>query len=372
MELQSLIEDERTPLVHRLTAVLGGDRHAAEDLAQEALIRAWQRMPESLDGGRRHAWLARTARNLAIDELRRRSRQPLAPQADGATLHAAEPDAAREALAHLSPHERFALLLRFEAGFSHAEIAALLRTTEEAARKRVSRARAAFVHAYRSTRACNEPLILLAIASSEPAEPYVRWLEDAGARVRRLAGTPRERDLALADGVVFSGGADDIDPRLYGERWREVRGEPDIASDRLDLAALAGALALDVPFVGICRGAQLLNIATGGSLYQDVHADGLTRHAHSGAPHLLRTAHGGLVRRLAGSTPRVHSEHHQAVRRLGRGLQVTAHSADGVVETIERADRRFALGLQWHPERGESTAGARVAEALVEAAAARA
>ena len=75
MDLQTLIEDERGPLVARLTGVLSGDRHAAEDLAQETLIRAWQRLPEGLDASRRRAWLARTARNLAIDELRRRSRR---------------------------------------------------------------------------------------------------------------------------------------------------------------------------------------------------------------------------------------------------------------------------------------------------------
>ncbi len=371
MDLQTLIEDERGPLVARLTGVLSGDRHAAEDLAQETLIRAWQRLPEGLDASRRRAWLARTARNLAIDELRRRSRRPLASAADTVGLPATEPDSAREALARLSAHERFALLLRFEAGFTHAEIAALLSTTEEAARKRVSRARAAFLRSYRAERAGSEPLILLAIGAQQPAEPYVRWLEQAGARVRQVRSCIGERDLAVADGIVFTGAGNDIDPRLYGEHRRAVCVEPDIAADRLELAALSGALALDLPVVGICRGSQLLNIASGGSLYQDVHADGLTKLTHSGAPHLVRTERAGLIRRLAGASPQVHSEHHQAVRRLGRRLRVTAQSADGVIETIERDDRRFALGLQWHPEHCESAAGALVAQALVEAAATR-
>jgi putative glutamine amidotransferase len=215
----------------------------------------------------------------------------------------------------------------------------------------VSRARAAFLRSYRAERAGSEPLILLAIGEQQSAAPYVRWLEQAGARVRQMRSGVGERDLATADGIVFTGAGNDIDPRLYGERRRAVCVEPDI--------------------VGICRGGQLLNIASGGSLYQDVHADGLTKLTHNGTPHLVRTERAGLIRRLAGASPQVHSEHHQAVRSLGRRLRVTAQSADGVIETIERDDRRFAIGLQWHPEHSDSAAGALVAEALVEAAATR-
>ncbi len=82
----------------------------------------------------------------------------------------------------------------------------------------------------------------------------------------------------------------------------------------------------------------------------------------------MRTHPGAAMRRLLGRSTYVDSEHHQAIRRLGRGLQATATSPDGMVESIERTDRRFALGLQWHPERDPGGSGDRIAEALVQAA----
>ncbi|MGD0197084.1 MAG: sigma-70 family RNA polymerase sigma factor [Solirubrobacteraceae bacterium] len=375
MELQTLFADEQAPLVSRLTFALGGDRHAAEDLAQETLIRAWQRLPAGLDEPRRRAWVSRTARNLLVDELRRRTRRPIAPALDLEASHAAaaaaEPDAAREALAQLEPHQRFVLLLRFEAGFTHAEIGAILGTGEEAARKRVARARGAFLRAYRSARSGDAPLILLVIREDNPTA-YVRWLERAGANVRQLRESVRERDLLLADGIVFSGAGADIDPGLYGETPRRGQGESDLASDRTDLAALNVALAADLPIVGVCRGGQLLNIASGGSLYQDVIEDGLTPVAHSDVNHVVHTTTAGFTRRLLGRTAHVKSSHHQAARRVGKQLRVTGHSPDGVIESLERIDRRFVLGLQWHPEQSDPGPGAIVAEAFIDAARERA
>ena len=374
MDFEALICEEQDRLTRRLARVLGGDLDAAEDLRQEALLRAWATLPRDVDGVRQRAWLLRTASNLAVDELRRRSRRPAVPLDYAGELSvggAQEPDAAREALSRLGAHERFVLLLRFDAGFAHAEIARLLEVSEEAARKRVARARAAFVDAYRSARADPQPLILLVTRGERP-EPYVRWLEQAGARVRRQPATPSERELALADGLVFTGAFDDVHSKLYGEDPRGLRGEPDLARDRDDLAVLCATLALDLPFVGVCRGHQLLNIACGGSLYQDVVADGATRQSHDVGVHRVRTHADSATRPLVGRELQVHSEHHQAVRRLGRKLRVAASSPDGLIETVERPDRRFTLGLQWHPETDRAGAGGRVAEALVEAASGRA
>jgi RNA polymerase sigma factor (sigma-70 family) len=178
MELETLIQAERGTLVSRLALLLGGDHHAAEDLTQEAFARAWRGLPEGLDRGQQRAWLHRTSRNLAVDELRRRRRRRrlMAPIEHLEHLHASAeeagtPDAAREARARLSAHERFVLLLRFEAGFTHAEIAQLLDSIEEAARKRVSRARAAFLDAYRVARADAAPLVLVVVRDEQPA-PY--------------------------------------------------------------------------------------------------------------------------------------------------------------------------------------------------------
>jgi gamma-glutamyl-gamma-aminobutyrate hydrolase PuuD len=128
------------------------------------------------------------------------------------------------------------------------------------------------------------------------------------------------------------------------------------------------ALTFDLPIVGVCRGHQLLNIASGGTLYQDVVMDGVTGSSHDNGEHPLDTDTDSATRRLLGRSAEVTSTHHQAVRRLGRGLHATAASRDGVIEMIERRDRRFALGLQWHPETA-SEPGDAIAQALVEAAA---
>lgn len=370
MDFDALVRSEGDRLTRRLESVLGGDRHAAEDLRQEAFVRAWRSLPRNLDPARQRAWLATTAGNLAVDELRRRRRRPAAPLEDAdriaARTRAPEPDAAREALLGLPAHERFVLLLRFDAGLRHAEIARLLDITEEAARKRVTRARASFVSAYRAARRDGTPLVLVVVRDEESA-PYVDWLERAGARVRTTAGNPTERDLVLADALVLTGAQRDVHSALYGERPRALRGELDLEQDRADLTLLKGALAADLPFVGVCRGHQLLNLASGGTLYQDVVLDGLTAAPHDDGQHRLETERDSMTRRLLGPVADVTTTHHQAVRRIGSRLRVTASSRDGVVEMLERDDRRFALGLQWHPEVGEQS-GERVAAALVDAA----
>jgi putative glutamine amidotransferase len=215
------------------------------------------------------------------------------------------------------------------------------------------------------------PLVLL-VSRDDPTPPYIRWLHDAGARVRHLTAAPSQRELSLADGLVLTGAFTDLHAGLYGEAPRNARGEPDIARDRVDLATLTAALALDLPVVGVCRGHQLLNIASGGNLYQDVVSDGATTVQHGAGEHPVRTHAGASVRSLLGRSTYVGTEHHQAIRRLGKGIAATATSPDGVIESIERTDRRFALGLQWHPERDPGGPGDRVAEALVQAATERA
>ena len=376
MDLEALIRDHHDQLTARLTFALAGDRHTAEDLAQEAFARAWRRLPEGLSPERQRAWLKRTSHNLAVDELRRRARRPTVALDEDVAIEravqdAAAPDAAREALSSLPTHQRFVLLLHFDAGFSHGEIARLLDTTEEAARKRVSRAKAAFLNAYRHTREDASPLVLL-VSRDDPTPPYVRWLHDAGARVRHLTSMPTQRELSLSDGLVLTGAYTDLHAGLYGEEPRITRGEPDLDRDRADLAVLSAALAIDLPVLGVCRGHQLLNIASGGDLYQDVVGDGATTVEHGAGGHAVRTQAGGAMRSLLGRTAHVESEHHQAIRRLGRGLSATAISPDGMIESIERTDRRFALGLQWHPERDPGRAGDNIAQALVSAARERA
>src|SRR6185312_556244 len=253
MDLETLIHAHHDELTSRLSFALAGDRHAAEDLAQEAFTRAWRSLPDGLSPERQRAWLRRTSHNLAVDELRRRARRPTIGLDDEAAIartvqEAAAPDAAREALTRLPAHQRFVLLLHYDAGFSHGEIARLLDTTEEAVRKRVSRAKAAFLSAYRRTREDASPLILL-VSRDDPTPPYVRWLHDAGARVRHLTTPPSQRELVLSDGLVLTGAFTDLHAGLYGEVPRIARGEPDYERDRVDLAVLTAALAIDLPVV---------------------------------------------------------------------------------------------------------------------------
>ena len=206
--------------------------------------------------------------------------------------------------------------------------------------------------------------------------------------VKRAGGLPimlppdemSERDpdeiLDLLDALILAGGAD-IDPSAYGEEAHpETRGTvPE--RDGFEIALARRALERDLPFLGVCRGMQLMNVATGGTLLQHL-PDSHGHHEHrrnpgsfDGADHDVRLADGSLAARAAGET--VHgtkSHHHQGIDRLGEGFEVTGWSTiDDLPEAFEMPESRFALGVQWHPEADERS---RLIEALVrEAAAAR-
>ncbi|MCW2995421.1 MAG: hypothetical protein JWQ18_2916, partial [Conexibacter sp.] len=289
--------------------------------------------------------------------------------ADPAASDAHRDPLLRDALATLSAHQRLVLLLRFEAGLSLREVGALLDLSEEAARKRVARARAAFLDAYNNASADDaRPTVLLLLGREEPG-PYERWLTAAGARVRTLTGTQAGLDLAGADAIVLGGSETDVHPGLYGEAAGPHVRHTDLTRHLRDLSALRHALATDLPVLGVCSGTQLLNVLHGGTLHQDLPTSGVAGLDHRDA-HAVATSDGTLARRLLGDAPAVVSEHHQAVRTLGRGLSVTSTAPDGLVEALEVPGHRFALGVQWHPERCEDGAGLRLGEALVEAAAA--
>jgi putative glutamine amidotransferase len=365
ISFDALLQQQAEPLTRRLTRLLG-DRDLAEDALQEALARAWRSAPRDLEPARLQAWLHRTARNAAVDELRRRRRRSELPLHDAAAVATGPDDGERRravaaALAALTPHARMLLLLRYEAGLSLAEVGALLDVSEDAARKRVARAKAAFRDALRDAeRVDDRPTVVVLMGRDDP-EAYRRWLGAAGARTRVVDRDQPGLDLAGADAIVLSGSATDVHPRTYGAPLDPRSVSPDLHRDLRDLAALRAALRDDVPTIGVCRGAQLLTVLFGGDLAQHVED-------HDGdRPHAVRTAPGSAIRRALGDSATVVSDHHQAVRRLGRGLRVTATAPDGLPEAIEVPGRRLALGLQWHPERG---GGRELAEALVAAAAA--
>ena len=355
--------DATAGVTARLARIVG-DRAVAEDLCQETFVRAWRGAPRDLPPERLRAWLHRTATNLAFDELRRRARRDEIGYDDaltgvGATDASVAGADVRDALGALTPHQRLVLLLRFEQGLSLRELGDLLDIGEDAARKRVARAREAFADALRDVRAHDTRPTVLVLMGREKPDAYTRWLERAGARVRIHGPDRPGLDLAGADALVLSGSTTDVHPRTYGEPLDPRCVDPDLNRDLRDLAALRIALRDDIPVVGVCRGSQLLSVLFGGSLSQHV------EHHDGDRPHAVQTASRSSARRALGTGVEVVSDHHQAVRRLGRGLRVTARAPDGMIEAVEVPGRRLALGLQWHPERG---GGEALADLLVDSA----
>jgi putative glutamine amidotransferase len=210
---------------------------------------------------------------------------------------------------------------------------------------------------------------------------YLLAVQDAGGLALMLPPDPRAQDdpdewLDLLDGLVLAGGAD-VDPGAYGaERDRHTNGTvPE--RDAFEIALALRAMERDMPLLGICRGMQVMNVARGGTLIQHLPDDkGHEDHRRAlgtfeNADHDVRLQGDSLARRLAGE--RLHgtkSHHHQGVDRIGEGFEVTGWSViDDLPEAFEAPDRRFALGVQWHPEADERS---RLISALVqEAAAAR-
>lgn len=189
---------------------------------------------------------------------------------------------------------------------------------------------------------------------------YVRSVEQEGGLPLVLApgraGDAKEL-LKRLDALVLTGG-DDVDPAFYGEQpHTSVRGLVH-ERDEFELALVREALERDLPLLAICRGHQVLNVAVGGTLIQDIPSQvaGAVAHDPEGErwalAHSVRIEPGTRLHGILGRDEvQVNSFHHQAVKEIGRGLVVSARSPeDGVVEGIELPDRRFALGVQWHPE----------------------
>jgi putative glutamine amidotransferase len=188
---------------------------------------------------------------------------------------------------------------------------------------------------------------------------YVRALEGAGARVLLVPPDADgvEETLDALDGLLLSGG-NDLDPASYGaEAHPETTGTKP-ARDRGELALLEGALARDMPMLAVCRGFQVLNVARGGDLVQHLpEAVGHERHREvpgTFSEHGVRVDDASrLGAALGAAAPGVKSHHHQGIGRIGAGLRETAWADDGTIEAVEDPDKRFAVGVLWHPEAGE-------------------
>lgn len=175
--------------------------------------------------------------------------------------------------------------------------------------------------------------------------------------------------LDLLDGLVMAGGSD-VDAASYGASPHEQTRGTWPERDRFELALGTAALERELPFLGICRGMQMLNVTAGGTLDQHVpERVGHEDHRHTPgvfADHGVRLEQGSLAARVVGGArSAVKSHHHQGVAELGEGVVATGWAEDGVVEAIELPGRRFALGVLWHPEEDEES---RVIGALVDEA----
>ncbi len=193
---------------------------------------------------------------------------------------------------------------------------------------------------------------------------YLRAIADAGGLPLVLAPSVRPATiiglLSRCSGLMLTGGGD-LFPGLYGEDPHPKTAGVSVERDRMEVEALGWALERKRPILAICRGMQVLNVALGGSLYQDLpeqHPSEVNHaqtaggaHGRAAATHAVRIAPGsGLAALLGGCDLMTNSMHHQALKVLGAGVTAVGHAADGVVEAIEMAGERWVFGVQWHPE----------------------
>ncbi|NLL21666.1 MAG: type 1 glutamine amidotransferase [Firmicutes bacterium] len=189
---------------------------------------------------------------------------------------------------------------------------------------------------------------------------YIKSIERAGGIPVPIAVTTKKSLPAIIKiirGLLLSGG-DDVDPSYFSEEPLPGQGEITPLRDRVEIALTKMALAQKIPVLGICRGAQVLNIAAGGSIYQDLrYKKGKLLEHMQKAPrahpfHNISVFEETTLYKVLGGRKiiRVNSFHHQAIKKLGTGFRVSAVSLDGVIEGIESTKHPFAMGVQWHPE----------------------
>ncbi len=170
---------------------------------------------------------------------------------------------------------------------------------------------------------------------------------------------PKEQVFRILEGLdaLMIPGGDDVDPGRYGENPIVQCGDIDPHWDELDLWAAGFALERNMPILAICRGCQVLNVALGGTLIQDIPSQikDPIKHAQKAprwyATHDIMVQSASLLGGIWQNDPkRVNSYHHQAIAKVGQSLRIVASAPDGVIEAIEGTEHRFVLGVQWHPE----------------------
>lgn len=232
------------------------------------------------------------------------------------------------------------------------------------------------------------PLIGITLDSEEPGgyskfpwyalrQNYCDAVAAAGGLPLALPHLPQAAEAYLdrLDGLVVTGGAFDVDPALWGAADRHPSVSLKSRRTAFELAIVKGALARDLPVLGICGGEQLLAVALGSTLIQHIPDEVAAPLAHEQpnprdqAGHTVTLTPGSRLAAIAGSPEiPVNSAHHQAVKAVPAEIVVNARAADGVVEGIEAPDRRFCIGVQWHPEFAISPADTALFHAFIEAA----
>jgi putative glutamine amidotransferase len=208
-------------------------------------------------------------------------------------------------------------------------------------------------------------MAVIGISPSRKVEDYRQSVLHVGGEPRVLdVSTPVAEALAGLDGLLLTGG-DDVAPARYGEPAHPSVVEAEPGRDEFEMALIAAARARALPLFAICRGIQVLNVACGGTLVQDIPSEvaGALTHNLPCPPHQSFTlAHevwiekdsllSRLMRERLGDadTVEVNSRHHQAVKRIANGFVVSATAPDGVIEAIEDPALPFCIGVQWHPE----------------------
>ncbi len=205
-------------------------------------------------------------------------------------------------------------------------------------------------------------MALIAVAQNRRLADYLESIRRAGGEPLEVgAGGEAPADIvARVDAVVLTGG-DDVDPALYGATPHATVVPSEPGRDAFEIALARAAIEKGVRLLAICRGMQVLNVAMGGTLIQDIPSEVVGALNHAVAEPRAAIAHEVWVTRgshlwtlmtdhLDGESLQVNSRHHQAVRQVAEGFEVTATAPDGVIEAIERTGSAYCLGVQWHPE----------------------
>lgn len=193
-------------------------------------------------------------------------------------------------------------------------------------------------------------------------QTYVRTLEMLGALPvlipLQMSDATLRGIFERLDGLLLPGG-EDVDPSFYGAERHPQLGPTDRERDRTELLLTEWALEIGMPILGVCRGAQVINVACGGTLYQDLTSERPDLMKHDYFPpnferfrvsHRIEIEQGSLLARALGEVHEVNSMHHQGIDRLGAGLRPVAVAEDGLVEAVEMPGLPYVLGVQWHPE----------------------